>query len=495
MNHLIAAIDLGSNSFRLLIGRVVTEAGIAQVFPVDRMKETVRLAAGLRTDKVLDDAAVDRAVAVLERFGERLRSFHPDRVRAVATNTFRVARNVADFLPRAEAALGFPIEIIAGREEARLIFAGVAHSLPASPAKRLVVDIGGGSTEFIVGRGHEPELMESLYMGCVSFSQRFFPGGRIEAWNMKEAEMAARREVEIIGRSYRKAGWKEAFGSSGTAKALTAILTEMGWSDDGITRKGMLKLREALIKAGSVQAANLKGIKASRIEVLPGGLAIMMALFDELGIERMLPADGALRLGVLYDLLGREAAQDQRHDTVRLFMMRYEVDAAQALRVRRATLELYSQLKGPIDDDEELRAVLGWTADLHEAGLSISHAGYQKHSAYILEHADMPGFSRREQQRMAQLALWHVGKLQRPEGPALPQALHLPALALRLASLLMRRREDLSPLPLQAGREGETVLLRVDSAWLAEHPMTDYALRSEASEWRKVGLTLKLLEV
>lgn len=214
MDHLLAAVDLGSNSFRLSIGRVVQQDGVAQIYQIDRLKETVRLAAGLGQDKILGHEAIDRAVGVLERFGERLRSFHPNRVRAVATNTFRVARNTPDFLPRAEAALGFPIEVIAGREEARLIFTGVAHSLPPSPNKRLVIDIGGGSTEVIIGKGLDPNLMSSLYMGCVSYSRQFFPDGRVDGTAMKQAEIAARREIEVIAKQYRKMGWKEAYGSS-----------------------------------------------------------------------------------------------------------------------------------------------------------------------------------------------------------------------------------------------------------------------------------------
>ena len=492
MKSLLAAVDLGSNSFRLQIGRVVTTGGITEIFPVDRMKETVRLAAGLRADKHLDDAAVTRAVTVLERFGERLRSFHPERVRAVATNTFRVARNVNDFLPQAEAALGFPIEIIAGREEARLIFAGVSHALPSSAERRLVIDIGGGSTEFIIGQSYEPEHMESLYMGCVSYSRQFFPGGILDAHAFKQAEFAARREVELISRTYRRAGWVEVYGSSGTAKALHGILTASGWSEQGITRRGLHKLKEVLIRAGTVPAANLQGIKASRHEVLPGGLSIMLAIFDELGIERMLPADGALRLGVLYDLLGREASQDKREDTVRLFMHRYSVDESQALRVEALASRLFHSVCP--NASEELIQALKWAARLHEVGLSIAHAGYQKHSAYILEHADMPGFSRGEQQLLAKFALWHAGKLSRGVSGMTVQGQETLALfALRLATLLLRRREDWpegEPIDLRPSQQG--VQLQLDSNWLADHPLTDYSLRNEIADWNKLGLEVAL---
>lgn len=494
MNNLLAAVDLGSNSFRLLIGRADGD-GMGQVYPVDRLKETVRLAAGLTPNKELDDAAIARAVEVLQRFGERLRSFHPDRVRAVATNTFRVARNVSEFLPMAEAALGFPIEVIAGREEARLIFSGVAHSLPPSPSRRLVVDIGGGSTEFIIGRSFEPELMESLYMGCVSYSRQFFPDGIVDAHGMKQAELAARREVEVIGRTYRRSGWKEAFGSSGTAKALGAILVESGFSESGITRKGMDQLKQRLIKMGTVDRAELAGIKHDRSSVLPGGLAIMSAVFDELQIERMQTADGALRLGVLYDLLGRDASHDKRDDTVRQFMARYEVDVAQAMRVRKAALAIFARLvPGDHPGIEELIRMLAWTAELHEVGLSIAHAAFHKHTAYVLENADMPGFSRQDQKLMALLALGHIGKLAKLQPLVRNQEQWMAILSLRLATLLFRRREDSDVLPISVSAQGPSIIVKADHDWLAAHPLTDFTLRSETSEWSKIGFSFELLE-
>jgi len=496
MNQLLAAVDLGSNSFRLVIGRVVDEGGTIQIYPVDRLKETVRLAAGLQADKTLDSSTTDFALQVLSRFAERLRSFHPERVRAVATNTFRVARNVTEFLPQAEEALGFPIEVIAGREEARLIFSGVSHSLPPSPAKRLVVDIGGGSTEFIVGRRFEPELMESLYMGCVSFSRAYFPDGIIDAHAMKQAEMAARREIEVIAKQYRKAGWQEAYGSSGTSKALGAILTESGFSESGITRRGMDKLKDKLIKAGTVERAQLAGIKPDRISVLPGGLAIMSAIFDELGLDVMRTADGALRVGVLYDLAGRDASLDKRDDTVRQFMSRYKVDRAQAARVRQTALELFKQLVPmPADEHQELTRVLGWAAELHEIGLSIAHNTYHRHSAYILEHADMPGFSRQEQTLLALLALGHQGKLAKLQHLVNHHEQWIAILCLRLAAILYRRREDITAPPVKVSVKGSSIIVKTDAAWMSAHPLTDFTLRAEESEWRKVGFTFELLEL
>src|SRR5690625_4120895 len=267
MNQLLAAVDLGSNSFRLAVGRLNTTDGLTQLYPVDRMKETVRLAAGLDGNNRLDEAAIERAVSVLERFGERLRSFEPQRVRAVATQTFRLASNIDEVLPRAEAALGFPIEIISGREEARLIYQGVAHSLPLSGEKRLVVDIGGASTELIVGSGFDSELRTSLPIGCVTLSRRFFAQGRITSDRMKRAELAARQQIETIAQRYRLAEWRFAYGSSGTAKALAAILPATGLSSGGITRNGLQRLRHRLLRAGTVEAAALQDLKESRVAV------------------------------------------------------------------------------------------------------------------------------------------------------------------------------------------------------------------------------------
>ncbi|MVW79681.1 exopolyphosphatase [Bordetella sp. 02P26C-1] len=495
MDHLLAAVDIGSNSFRLSVARVVQHEGEPQLYPVDRLKETVRLAAGLDENNVLSQDAIDRAIAVLGRFGERLHSFIPSRVRAVATNTFRVARNTPEFLPRAEAALGFPIEVIAGREEARLIYLGVVHSLPASDNKRLVIDIGGGSTEVVIGKGLEPGLMTSLHMGCLTYSRQFFADGVITAERMRQAEMMARREAEVISKTYRRTGWKEAFGSSGTAKALYAILTECGFSDRGITRAGMNKLKERIIRSGRVIPSELPGIKLERAAVLPGGLAIMGALFDELGIEQMDTGDGALRVGVLHDLLGRDVAKDTRDQSVRQFMKRYHVDMNQAQRVRQAALKFFDTIYEPGDKHAELRNALAWTADLHEVGLSIAHGAYHKHTAYVLANADMPGFSQADQELLALLALGHQGKLTKLESMVRHRSQWVAILCLRLSVLLMRRRADIAQLPLSVTVDGKRFVVHVNQMWLAKHPLSEYTLRSEEAEWRKVGFTFEVREL
>lgn len=495
MKHLLAAVDLGSNSFRLSIGRVAEQNGTKHIYQIDRLKETVRLAAGLDQNNHLSRPAIDRAVEVLERFGERLRSFHPDRVRAVATNTFRVARNVSDFLPLAEAALGFPIEVISGREEARLIYTGVSHTLPVSPERRLVIDIGGGSTEVIIGKGDEPILTSSLFMGCVSFSQKFFPDGKIDAQSMKQAELAARREIEVITKPYRKMGWDMAYGSSGTAKALLAILTEGKLTTGGITRQGLDKLKALLIRSGRVVPNDLPGIKTDRTDVLTGGLAIMSAFFDEMHLQHMNTGDGALRLGVLVDLAGREESHDRRNESVATFVKRYHVDVRQANRVKRAALSLFESLFPDRLPQDELRNTLSWASDLHEVGLSIAQAGYHKHSAYILNNADMPGFSQVDQLHLGTLALAHTSKLGRAQSLVKNRDQWLAILCLRLAVLLCRRREDISQLPLSVSVQGNTILCKVDKKWLGMHPLTNFSLHGEETEWNKVGFEFELLLV
>jgi len=508
MDNLLAAVDLGSNSFRLSVGRIVTDSGSTQVETIDRLKATVRLAAGLDADGVLNEATLARATRVLERFGERLRGFPANRVRAVATNTFRVARNTVQFLPRLEAALGFAIDVISGSEEARLIYSGVTHSLPKRDVRRLVVDIGGGSTEIIIGQGEHPLRVASLYMGCVTLSQRHFPDGRITAEAMAGAQLAARRELEAIVRPYRRIGWQEAYGSSGTAKALYAILTEGGYAR-AITLAGLHQLQQRLIQSGCVIPAQLPGIKPERADVLPGGLAIMSAVITELGIDHMQTGDGALRVGVLYDMLARVGSgyqQDQRHHSVQRFMKRYHVDARQAARVRTRALAFFDALCPRLPEGHshatapcstqraELRLALGWAADLHEVGLSISHDGYHHHSAYVLAHADMPGFSNDEQRLLALLALAHQGKLAKVAAQVRDQPQWLAILSLRIATLLMRRRQEIPTDVLTLSCQDRRITITVRRAWLARHPLTDFSLRNEAIQWRKLGYELRRVE-
>jgi exopolyphosphatase/guanosine-5'-triphosphate,3'-diphosphate pyrophosphatase len=483
-----AAVDLGSNSFRLEVARV--EDG--QVYPLDAFKETIRLAAGLTADKLMDEASQARALACLERFGERLRGMPPQSVRAVGTNTLRVAKNAGQFLRRAEAALGFPIEIIAGREEARLIYVGVSHGQPPSDTRKLVVDIGGGSTELIIGTRYKPLQLESCYMGCVSYSQRFFPDGKVTRARLEEAELAVRAQLRSLPVSFARPLWEEAIGSSGTAKALAEILVENGFCDSGICREGMERLREHLLKVKDTAKLDLVGLRPDRVPVLAGGFSIMAALFRELGIERMSFSESALREGLLYDLIGRVQHQDTRDATVRRFMQRYHVDRKQAMRVEELAHALLEQLAKsfPEMDEETAQQRLGWAAKLHECGLAIAHAGFHKHGAYIIANADMPGFSRHEQMRLALLVLAQRGSLTKiRDSVAAPWDWAI-IIALRLATLLYRSRSDHPLPPLTLRPRGDGFGLRVDRVWLKHNQLTEALLQEESREWKEVGLDL-----
>ena len=483
----LAAVDLGSNSFHLQIGRVVDK----QIYPLDAVREVVRLGGGLTADKRIDRATQAAALDALAKFAERLRGFPRQAVRAVGTNTLRVAKNTPQFLREARAALGFPIEVISGREEARLIYLGVAHALPGSAQRRLVVDIGGGSTELIIGIGLEPQLTESLYMGCVSYSLRFFPEGRIDKPRMKAAELSARQEISSIVRAYREAGWDEAVASSGTARSMENILHENHYAAEGLTREGLERLRSTLIKHEEADPGRIPGLRPNRAPVLPGGLAIMSVVMQELGIDAMKVSEGALRHGVLYDLLGRVEHRDMREATVTQFVRRYHVDAAQAERIRALSLMIYDALTpGAEREDDADRLMLDWAARLAEIGLSIAHAQYHKHSAYVLSNADMPGFSRMDQARLSRIVLAHRGKLRKVQDAGLEGADWKLVFALRTASLILRSRSDARLPFLRVAADAGGFAIDLPQSWLDENALSADALQSEASYWKAVGMKL-----
>jgi exopolyphosphatase/guanosine-5'-triphosphate,3'-diphosphate pyrophosphatase len=487
----LGAVDLGSNSFHLAVGRVVDD----QIYPLDSLKETVRLGSGLTPDRQLDSLAQDRAIAALKRFAERLAGMPREAVRVVGTNALRVAKNAGPFLRRAESTLGFPIEIIPGREEARLIYLGVVHSLPLSNTNRMVVDIGGGSTEFIIGNKMKAKAMESLYMGCVSYTSRFFPDGRIDKKGFKQAELAARGQVQTIATRFEKEGWKEAVGSSGTARSIAEILLKNGQAERGITATGLAWLREQLLATGDVRKLSLAGLRDDRIPVVAGGVAIMSGVFSELSLDRMTVADGALRDGVLWDLLGRVHHRDIRDVTVDQFVRRYHVDQAQAQRVGQLAETLLGEIEGKKDDLAAVAPFLGWAVKLHEIGISIAQGAYHKHSAYILANADMPGFSKQEQGYLSNLVLAQRGKLVKM-GAAFDDDKRLAALAfcLRLAVILYRSRRTLKLPKLRVSRTGEGFRLEVEGRWLADHGLVSLALDAEREQWHSVGFTLEVVE-
>jgi exopolyphosphatase/guanosine-5'-triphosphate,3'-diphosphate pyrophosphatase len=486
----LAAVDLGSNSFRLQVARVVDD----QIYPLDSLKETVRLGAGLGADKNIDQATCERALACLHRFGERLRALPRQAVRVVGTNTFRVAKNAQTFLAQAEAALGFPIEIIAGREEARLIYLGVSHAMADLNETRLVVDIGGGSTELIIGSGYQPLKMESLYMGCVSFSQRFFPNGKLSKSNLREAELAARDELQFVRADFTSSHWQQAVGSSGTAKALGDILQLNGYSEGGISAKGMDKLRDAMLKAGDSDKLKLDGLRADRVPVLAGGFAIMAAIFAELDISSMKVSDSALREGVLYDLLGRFHSADMRDSTVNQFMSRYQVVKVQVARVEKFSSDILNQLADAKTYDlESALQQLSWAARLHEIGLSIAHNGFHKHTAYIVENADMPGFSKKEQFQLSRLVLAQRGSLNKVSQHLSDKLMLMQVLALRLAVLFYRSRMDIDLPDIRLEWHKADIRIALSRDWLNLNPLTETALAKEVKEWKSIGQKLELL--
>jgi exopolyphosphatase/guanosine-5'-triphosphate,3'-diphosphate pyrophosphatase len=484
----LAAVDLGSNSFHLQVARVVGD----QIYPLDALREPVRLGGGLTRDKRLDEISQQRALDCLKRFGERLRGFDPHGVRAVGTNTLRVAKNAETFLKQARAALGFPIEVVAGREEARLIYLGVAHSLPASSDKRLVVDIGGGSTEIIIGRGLKPLRLASLYMGCVSYSLKYFPDGKITRSGMKQAELAARSELQPVALKFARGNWQQVVASSGTARSLAEILRLNGYAECGITRDGLERLRTAMIKASAADKLDFEGLKNDRAAVLPGGLAIMNAVLSELNIESLEVANGAMRQGILYDLLGRVQQHDMRDVTVAQFMRRYHVDSRQARRVGALALDLYRNLENGAANDEAAPHYLAWAAKLHEIGISVAFSGYHKHSAYIIQNADMPGFSNTEQVHLALLALAHRRSLKKVFIDGAEAVDWRQVLALRLAALIYRSRANITLPHIEAKIQGRALELQIDRGWLENNPLTATALHEEIEGWNGVGIKLDI---
>ncbi len=488
----LAAVDLGSNSFHLEVGRVVDD----QVYPLDSLKETVRLGEGLTSDKKLEPAIQEKALAALKRFRERISGMPRASVRVVGTNTLRVAKNAKEFIARAQAAIGFPIEIISGREEARLIYSGVVHSLPLSAHNRLVVDIGGGSTEFIIGHKLRPLTVESLYMGCVSYTRRYFPDGKLDKKSLKAAELAAREQVQAIASRFEKTGWRQAVGSSGTARALAETIRANGHSSGAITGRGLEFLREAMLDAGEMKRLALPGLREERVPVFPGGVAIMSAVFSELDLDEMTVAEGALRQGVLWDLLGRVHHRDIREVTVEQFTRRYHVDQVQAQCVGNLARALHGQLD-PGDDEEHFRkrSFLAWAAQLHEIGISISQAGYHKHSAYVLAFGDMPGFSRQEQGWLSNLVLSQRGNLakMRPAFEDDPD-LEMLALTLRIAVIFYRSRRTLKLPRLKLERRSKGFRLEVEPGWLQHQTLIAHALESEHDQWDSVGVSFEVSE-
>ncbi len=492
MPETVAAIDLGSNSFHMIVARL-EESGTLSI--IDRLRQNVRLGGGLGKDGLIDEAAQKRAFECLETFAQRISGLPPSTVRVAGTNTLRVAENARSFVEKAETILNHSIEIIAGREEARLIYLGVAHGLATKEGKRLVIDIGGGSTEFIVGHGMKPLRRESLYTGCVSASKRFFDDGKISKKAMKAAETEAALTLFPQAADFKAGRWDEAIGCSGTIKAIANIVQEQGWCLDGISYKSLQKLRSALISAKHVDKLHLAGLSDNRKPVIAGGLSVLLAIFKTLNIEQMQVSEQSMREGLLYDLLGRITHQDVRDATIESAMTRWGVDVEQAKRVTR-TVEFLSRTACEqwSIDVEQITPLLKWASMLHEIGLQVSHNNYHKHGAYILQNADMQGFSRQEQALLAALVLSHRSKFRvdafaQLMKPFVKAGKHICVL-LRIAVLLHRGRSDQALPEITISVSNKNINLCFPDGWLDEHSMTLADLLKEINYLDAAGYKL-----
>ena len=489
---ILAAIDLGSNSFHLIIARVEHD----EVRPIETLSEKVQMGAGLKNGR-LDADAIRRGLDCLSRFKQVLDSVTPFRTRIVGTNALRQADNRRDFTHRARQLLGVPVEVIYGREEARLVYLGVAHTLADDEHSRLVVDIGGGSTEFIVGQRFEPQTLESLQLGCVSHTRNYFRNGRITRKRYRRAYDAARLEISHIRHRYMAQHWEDCVGSSGTLQAIESILLNSGWSEQGITRGGLSCLEEALLAFDNIEHIDIENISESRRGVIVAGTAITCAIFDELSIEVMRSSRGALREGVIYDLLGRLSHEDVRERTINALMHRYNADVDIAATVERRAKILYLATRSNWQLQGRDWDLLRWAARTHEIGMAISHKHSNSHGAYLLRNADLPGFSQDEQEILAQLVCCHTRKLPMTELDALHKSErgHLLQLIvlLRLANLFkyVEQLEFLPDFRIEAGNQ--SIRLQFPEHWLEQHPLTTYELKQERAQLKRAGFNLKVV--
>lgn len=480
MDESYAAVDLGSNSFHMIVANLVD--GRLQI--IDRMKEMVRLASGLNDEQELSKESMQQALECLQRFGQRIREIPHVNVRAVGTNTLRQARNGGVFLSQAHIALGHPIEIIAGREEARLIYSGVAHSLYDEVNKRLVIDIGGGSTELIIGRGFNTYYTESLYMGCVNVGQRFFDDGKIKAKKMRKAVLFAMQELESIEKTYKRKGWDYALGSSGTIISIRDVVQAQGWCDSGITASALTRLVETLIAMGDSQSISFSGLSERRKPVFASGVAILCGIFEAMSLEKMNVSEGALREGLLYDLIGRVHNEDIRDKTIMDVLQRYNVDIEQANRVKETAEIFFHQVKTDWDLDEktDLKLLL-WGALIHEMGLSVAHNQYHRHGAYLTAHSDLAGFSQQEQIKLAMLVRSHRRKFPVEELESITNSMRTSVLRLcillRLAVVLHRSRYNNSLPDIRIRVNKNRINLDFPSEWLDKYPLTCVDLSTE----------------
>ncbi len=488
-----AALDLGSNSFHLLVATIAED----QLQIVDKHKEMVRLAAGFDGNNQLTTEKQSQALACLSRMGQRISHLPTTHVRILGTNALRMAANSRDFLRQARELLGHPVDVISGREEARLLYLGVAHTLPTQPKSRLVMDIGGGSTELILGTNFNAEITESLHMGCVSMSIRYLDNGQLSASGWEKSRTAALLEIQPVLDSYTSREWVEAIGASGTFKAIAKVLRQHGWSEYGISRDGLQQLKQHLLSETDIEKVTLNGLEKERRPVFAGGVAIVEALFDAFNLNQVNIAEGALREGVVYDLAGRLHHNDIRERSVSSLAERFNVDATQAKRVASVVNSLVANSENLVLE-HETSEMLYWSARLHEIGLTISHSHFQKHGAYLIQHADLPGFSKQEQnllgflvlaqrRKFPQLAFEDLNAAQRRS--VLP-----PSMILRLALLLCRNRNDPDVDTLCLSWHENALTLRVPNGWLESNPLCMADLKLEQKFMARADVPLSIVE-
>jgi exopolyphosphatase/guanosine-5'-triphosphate,3'-diphosphate pyrophosphatase len=489
--QLLAAIDMGSNSFHMVIARLLH----GEIRTLEKMGEKVQLGAGLDAQNRLTEEAQQRGLACLQRFAQRLQGMPPGSVQVVGTNALRIARNAQSFIARAEKTIGFPVDIIAGREEARLIYLGVSHTLSDDTGRRLVIDIGGGSTEFVIGERFEAQELDSLHMGCVSFRNYYFPDGRIQRKQMDKAVTHASQELLNVRHRFRNLGWQSAVGSSGTIKSITSVLANLKLTDGTITREALLELRQRLIDMGKSQRLGELGVREDRQSIFPAGFAILLAAFESLDIDSMTYTDGALREGLLYDIVGRIRHEDVRERTIQGLQGRYNVDTAHASAVEETAIAAFRQVAKQWHIDSEYNEdLVRWACRLHEIGLTLSHSQYHKHGAYLVRYSDLPGFSQQAKQELATLVRGHRRKFatavfESCDEDDVPRLQRL-CLLVRLGVLLQHPRTCEQPAGFRVDINQHKVGIAFAEAWLQDRPLTRADLENKREYLAKQNFKL-----
>lgn len=485
----VAAVDLGSNSFHLLVAREV-ESNF-QVLHSEKQK--IRLAAGLNNKKKLSQEAIDRALAVLKQFSETLKNFNTDQIKVVATYTLRSATNIDYFLEQAAEVFPYPIDVISGQEEARLIYQGVAHNVHHDD-NRLIVDIGGGSTELVIGNGFTPLRLTSRNMGSTSFTQRFFGTGEISANAFKKAMIRAEQTLESVASSFIKSGWKWCLGTSGTIKSVGTVVLEK-FETDNINYEHLCWLKDELIKAGHIDALDIPGLHDDRKSSICGGLTILLAIFKQFKIKSIRYCDFALREGLLHEMQDNLKQKDIRVTTIDSFCKRFDIDTTQAHLIQHTARWFYQQVKTTwgLKNNEHF-SILMWAVQLHEIGLSINSSSIHKHSAYIVENSLLPGFTQQQQSLLACLIRFHRKKIRPEELPELAlisrqKFCYLLAI-IRLSILLNQKRQPnyLPDYKLEANTA--KLRLRFPQAWFEEQALLEADLQAEQQQLKKIGVEL-----